>query len=112
MQKLRSVHKLGKTLKWRQGLHGWTRGTSHMLNNTKTQVFLAAEALNFANSFADANRPPQLLHMTRKAGFAFGLSNTMVQRGKLELMMSYLIWANIMEKSICRCHKPNEHRWI
>ena len=32
--------------------------------------------------FADANRPPQLLNMGRKADFASALSNTMVRQGK------------------------------
>ena len=41
--------------------------------------------------FADANRPPQLLRMTRKADFASALTNTMVQRGKLELMMLHRV---------------------
>ena len=62
--------------------------------------------------FADANRPPQLLNMTRKADVASALSNTIVRRGKLELMMSYFIWGNILEKSIFRCQKPKENRWL
>ena len=52
------------------------------------------------------------LQVTRKAEFASTLRNTMVQRGKLKLMMSYLIWANILEKSIVRCQTPKEHRWL
>ena len=39
MQKLRSVHIPNKKLEWRQGLHGWTRGTSHVLKNHETIRF-------------------------------------------------------------------------
>ena len=35
--------------------------------------------------------PTQLLNMTRKADFASALSNTIVRRGKLELVMSFFI---------------------
>ena len=39
MQKLRSVHIPSNKLEWRQGLHGWTRGTSHVLNNHENMSF-------------------------------------------------------------------------
>ena len=56
--------------------------------------------------------PAQLVHMTRNADVASGLINTIVRRGKLELMMPYFIWGNMLEKSIFLCQKPEEHRWL
>ena len=51
-------------------------------------------------------------NVTRDADVASALSNTIVRRGTLELMMSYLIWGNILETSIFLCNKPKENRWL
>ena len=37
------------------------------------------------------------IQVTRDADFASALNNTIVRRGKLELMMSYFIWGIILE---------------
>ena len=85
---------------------------SHSQKSRKHEWSWPLRPSNEQFRFADANRSPQLLNMTRKTDVASALSNTIVRRGKLELMMSYFIWGNILEKLMFRCQKPKENRWL
>ena len=70
---------------WVRSMSAWLCPwyVSHSQQITKTWVFLAAKALNWAISVCWRKSPPRLLHMTRNADFASALSNYCAAGGGL-----------------------------
>ena len=68
MQPPRFVHTWGRTFERDQGLHGWTRGKPHMLNNHENTSFPGSWALPSANPGLLTQLAPTFPHMTCRYG--------------------------------------------